>query len=63
VPQTRWLRKIPAGQVLIIAALLAGFYLLLIAIFEILQYLPYFRFLLLVVMGFAFLIISYLLKQ
>jgi hypothetical protein len=57
------LRKITparAGGTLI---LLAGFYLLLIAGFGYFRYLPYFGFFLLCLMGFAFLVITFLLKQ
>jgi uncharacterized membrane protein SirB2 len=43
--------------------LLAGFYLLLIAGFGYFRYLPYFGFFLLCLMGFAFLVITFLLKQ
>ncbi len=45
------------------AVLLAGFYLLLIAGFELFRHWPYFRFFLLCVMGFAFLVITYLIRQ
>jgi hypothetical protein len=58
----RLLRKITLVRIITIAVLLAGFYLLLIATFEFFQHLPYFRFFLLCVMGFAFLLITYLLR-
>jgi hypothetical protein len=56
-------RDITFGRVAITVLLLAGFYLLLIAVFGFFQYVPYFRFFLLCIMGFAFLVITYLLKQ
>lgn len=56
-------REITFGRVAITVLLLAGFYLLLIAVFGFFQYVPYFRFFLLCIMGFAFLVITYLLKQ
>ena len=62
----RWkkmIRMITPARAITIAVLLAGFYLLLIATFEIFQHLPYFRFFLLCIMGFAFLVITFLLKQ
>jgi hypothetical protein len=58
----RLIRKITFTRILTTAILLAGFYLLLIATFEFFQHLPYFRFFLLCVMGFAFLLITYLLR-
>jgi hypothetical protein len=59
----RLIRKITLTRIITTAVLLAGFYLLLIATFEYFQHLPYFQFLLLCVMGGAFLVITYLLKQ
>jgi hypothetical protein len=59
----RLLRKITPARVVVTAVLLAGFYLLLIAGFGYFRYLPYFSFFLLCLMGFAFLVITYLLKQ
>jgi hypothetical protein len=59
----RLIRKITFARVAITGILLAGFYLLLIATFEFFQHCPYFQFFLLCVMGFAFLVITYLLKQ
>ncbi|MFA5268988.1 MAG: hypothetical protein WC379_13535 [Methanoregula sp.] len=56
-------RKITPARVVITIVLLAGFYLLLIAGFEYFRYLPYFSFFLICIMGFAFLVITYLLKQ
>jgi len=59
----RLILKITFARVAITGILLAGFYLLLIAAFKFFQHWQYFRFFLLCVMGFAFLIITYLLKQ
>lgn len=59
----RLFRKITLVRVMITTVLLAGFYLLLIAGFEYFRYLPFFGFFLLCIMGFAFLVITYLLKQ
>jgi hypothetical protein len=59
----RLVRKITLSRIITTAVLLAGFYLLLISTFEYFQYIPYFRFLLLCLMGGAFLVITYLLKQ
>jgi hypothetical protein len=56
-------RKITPARVVITLILLAGFYLLLIAGFGYFRYLPYFGFFLLCLMGFAFLVITFLLKQ
>jgi hypothetical protein len=56
-------RRITFGQIALTGILLAGFYLLLIAGFEYLRYLPYFRFFLLCLMGYAFLVITFFLKQ
>jgi hypothetical protein len=50
-------------RIVSIIILLAGLYLLLIAIFETFQYWPYFKFFLICVMGLSFLIISYLIKH
>jgi hypothetical protein len=63
VAPIRLIRALTPARIITTIVLLAGLYLLLIAIFEVLQYLPYFRFLLLCVMGFAFLVITYLLKR
>jgi hypothetical protein len=63
VAWVRLIRKITFARIVTTAVLLAGFYLLLIATFEYFQHLPYFQFFLLCVMGFAFLVITYLLKQ
>ena len=57
------IRQITLARIAITGILLAGFYLLLIATFTFLQHWPYFRFFLLCIMGFAFLVITYLLKQ
>lgn len=57
------IRKITIGRVAMTVFLLAMFYLLLIASFEYFQHLPYFQFFLLCIMGGAFLVITYLLKQ
>ena len=59
----RLFRKITPARIITLAVLLAGFYLLLIASFGFLQHVPYFRFFLLCLMGFAFLFITYLLRQ
>jgi hypothetical protein len=59
----RLLRKITITRIVTTAILLAGFYLLLIASFEYFRHLPYFQFFLLCIMGGAFLVITYLLKQ
>jgi hypothetical protein len=56
-------RKITVARVASTIVLLAVIYLLLIITFDILQYLPYFRFFLLCIAGAAFLVITYLLKQ
>jgi hypothetical protein len=56
-------RKITPSRVVITLILLAGFYLLLIAGFGYFRYLPYFGFFLLCIMGAAFLVITFLLKQ
>jgi len=63
VAQIRLLRNITPARIVVTVVLLTAFYLLLIAFFEFFQYLPYFRFFLLCVMGFAFLVITFLLKQ
>jgi len=57
------MRKITVARAAAVILLLAAFYLLLIAVFAIFQYLPYFRFFLLCMVGAAFLVITYLLKQ
>lgn len=59
----RLLRKITPARIIGSTLLLAGFYLLLIAGFEYLRHLPYFGFFLLCLMGFAFLVITYLIRQ
>ena len=59
----RLFRKITPARVVGTFILLAGFYLLLIAGFGYFRYLPYFGFFLLCLMGFAFLVITFLLKQ
>lgn len=59
----RLARKITLRQIVIAAILLSGFYMLLIAGFGYLRYLPYFGFFLLCLMGCAFLVITYILKQ
>ena len=59
----RLLRKITPARIVITAILLAGFYLLLIATFAVFQHWPYFRFFLLCLMGFAFLVITFLLTH
>ncbi len=59
----RLLREVTPARVALAGILLAGFYLLLIAVFEYFQYLPYFRFFLLCIMGSAFLVITFLLKH
>ena len=61
--QIRLLRNITPARIVVTVVLLTAFYLLLIAFFEFFQYLPYFRFFLLCVMGCAFLVITFLLKQ
>ena len=61
--QIRRFRKITPARIVATLVLLTAFYLLLIAFFEFFQYLPYFRFFLLCVMGCAFLVITFLLKQ
>jgi hypothetical protein len=63
VPRQGWARKITIARVTMTIALLAVLYLMLIATFEIFQYFPYFRFFLLCVVGAAFLVITYMLKQ
>ena len=57
------LRKITPARIVAAVVLLTAFYLLLTAFFEFFQYLPYFRFILLCVMGFSFLVITFLLNQ
>jgi hypothetical protein len=57
------LRKITFFRMITTVILLAGFWLLLIVIFGIFRNWQYLRFFLLCVMGFAFLIITYLLRQ
>jgi hypothetical protein len=57
------LRKITFFRVITTVILLAGFWLLLIATFGIFKDWQYLRFFLLCVMGFAFLIITYLIRQ
>jgi uncharacterized membrane protein SirB2 len=59
----RLLRKITPARVVMTLILLSGLYLLLIAGFEYFRYLPYFGFFLLCMMGAAFLVITFLLKQ
>jgi hypothetical protein len=56
-------RKITLPRIAITGILLAGFYLLLIATFTFFQRWPYFRFFLLCIVGFSFLVITYILKQ
>jgi hypothetical protein len=63
VARIQLLRKITLARIITTAVILAGFYLLLIATFEVFRYWQYFRFFLLCVMGFAFLIITYMLRQ
>ena len=60
---TQLLRNITPARIVSTILLLTGLYIFLIATFAYLQYLPYFRFFLLCLMGFAFLVITYLLKQ
>lgn len=65
-PPVRWgklIRKITFRRLITGILLLAGLYLLLIVGFGYLRYLPYFGFFLLCLMGCAFLVITYLLKQ
>jgi len=50
-------------RIIITILLLTGVYLFLIATFAWFQYLPYFRFFLLCLMGSAFLVITFLLRQ
>ncbi|MDD1684674.1 MAG: hypothetical protein LUQ19_02150 [Methanoregula sp.] len=59
----RLIRKITLARIAITGILLAGFYLLLIAAFEFFQHWLYFRFFLLCIVGIAFLVITYMLKQ
>lgn len=59
----RLFRKITPARLGGTLILLAGFYLLLIAGFGYFRYLPYFGFFLLCLMGFAFLVITFLLKR
>lgn len=59
----RLARTITLRQIVTAAILLSGFYVLLIAGFGYLRYLPYFGFFLLCLMGCAFLVITYILKQ
>jgi hypothetical protein len=59
----RLLRKITPARIVTTVVLLTAFYLMLIAFFEFLEPLPYFQFFLLCVMGFAFLVITFMLKQ
>ena len=59
----RLLRKITPARIVITTVLLTGFYLLLIVTFGFFRNLPYFRFFLLCVMGFAFLLITYLIRH
>jgi len=63
VAWNRLFRKITPARVGITLILLAGFYLLLIAGFGYFRYLPYFGFFLLCLMGFAFLVITFLIRQ
>ena len=58
----RLFRKISPAWIVITTLCLTGLYLFLIATFAYFQYLPYFRFFLLCLMGFAFLVITFLLK-
>ena len=60
---TRLLRSIPPAWIVGAILCLTGLYLFLIATFAYFQYLPYFGFFLLCIMGFAFLVITFLLKQ
>ncbi len=63
VAWTRFARSITRAQLVTSLVLLGAFYLLLLAGFGFLQYLPYFRFFLLCLMGAAFLVITYLLRH
>jgi hypothetical protein len=62
VARIQLIRKITPARIVATLVLLTAFYLLLIAFFGFFQYLPCFRFFLLCVMGFAFLVITFLLK-
>ena len=59
----RILRKVPFFRVFSTVILLAGFWLFLVVTFGIFRNWQYLRFFLLCVMGFAFLIITYLIKR
>jgi uncharacterized membrane protein len=59
----RLIREITFTRIAITGILVAGFYLLLIATFEFFQHWPYFQFFLLCVVGIAFLVITFMLKQ
>lgn len=63
VVRIRLLREITPARIVITTVMLTGFYLLLIATFRLFQPGPYFQFFLLCVMGFAFLVITFLLKH
>jgi hypothetical protein len=63
VTRLQILRKITFFRVISTVILLAGFWLLLIVTFGIFRDWQYLRFFLLCVMGFAFLIITYLIRQ
>jgi hypothetical protein len=55
--------KITFQKIIFGIILIAAIYVLLIATFDIFQHMPYFKLFLICVMGFAFLIISYILKK
>lgn len=63
MPLQGWVRRITPARVVATLVFLALLYLVLIAVFEVFQYWPYFKFFLLCIMGAAFLVITYLLKQ
>jgi len=63
VPRAKGLQKITLGRFLAGCILVAGLYMILIATFEQFVHWPYFKLLLICVMGFTFLIITYILKH
>jgi hypothetical protein len=63
VVRLRILRKVTFFRVISTVILLAGFWLFLVVTFGIFRNWQYLRFFLLCVMGFAFLIITYLIKR
>lgn len=63
LPKKKKRPKITLNTIIFFIIIIAGIYVLLITTFEIFQHMPFFKLFLVCAMGFAFLIITYILKK